>query len=129
MYRYESEWKPATVRRFMARVGVENLDDLFALREADCRSRDLKDELAALDELRTRVEAELRERSGVHLKDLAVSGGDIMSELGVAPGPAVGRVLQELLDRVLEEPGLNTRATLLGIAREEFEREKGAGRE
>jgi poly(A) polymerase/tRNA nucleotidyltransferase (CCA-adding enzyme) len=129
MYRYESEWKPATVRRFMARVGVENLDDLFALREADCRSRDLKDELAALVELRTRVEAELRERSGVHLKDLAVSGGDIMSELGVAPGPAVGRVLQELLDRVLEEPGLNTRATLLGIAREEFEREKGAGRE
>jgi tRNA nucleotidyltransferase (CCA-adding enzyme) len=129
MYRYESAWKPSTVRRFMARVGVGNLDQLFALREADCRSRDLRDELAALDELRSRVEGELRERSGVHITDLVVTGEDVMRELGIGPGPTVGRLLHRLLDHVLEDPGLNEKATLQAMLREEFEREKSAGRE
>lgn len=124
MYRYESAWKPATVRRFMSRIGTENLDDLFALREADCRSRDLTDELAALAELRSRVEVELRERSGVHLKDLAVGGEDVMRELGLAPGPEVGDVLQRLFERVLDSPELNEKATLVALMREEYERGK-----
>jgi putative nucleotidyltransferase with HDIG domain len=129
MYRYEEAWRPATVRRFMARIGVDNLDDLFALREADCRSRDLVDELAALAELRSRVEAELRERSDVHIRDLAVSGEDVMQELGIGAGPEVGRLLERLFDHVLEHPELNQRAALLSLMREEFEREKEAGRE
>jgi poly(A) polymerase/tRNA nucleotidyltransferase (CCA-adding enzyme) len=128
MYRYESGWKPATVRRFMARVGPESLDDLFALREADCRSRDLTDELAALTELRSRVELELRERHGVHLKDLAVGGEDVMRELGLAPGPEVGDVLQRLFERVLESPELNQKTALLALMHEEFDPENGAGR-
>jgi tRNA nucleotidyltransferase (CCA-adding enzyme) len=124
MYRYESAWKPATVRRFMARVGVEHLEDLFALREADCRSRDLDDEVAALNELRSRVEAELRERSGVHISDLAVSGEDVMVELGIGPGPEVGRTLQRLLEHVLDSPEVNKREVLLAMMRKEFDREK-----
>ena len=128
MYRYESGWKPSTVRRFMARVETENLDDLFALREADCRSRDLTEELAALSELRSRVEVELRERNGVHLKDLAVGGEDVMRELGLAPGPEVGDVLQRLFERVLESPELNQKTALLDLMCEEFDGDKGAGR-
>jgi len=129
MYRYESAWKPATVRRFMARIGVENLDDMFALREADCRSRDLRDEIAALNELRERVAVELRERSGVHITDLAVDGEDVMRELGMGPGPEVGRVLATLLDQVLEHPELNNRETLLAMISREFDGEKSGGRE
>jgi poly(A) polymerase/tRNA nucleotidyltransferase (CCA-adding enzyme) len=127
MYRYESAWKPATVRRFMARIGTENLDDLFALREADCRSRDLTEELAALEELRSRVQVELRERSGVHLKDLAVGGEDVMRELGLPPGPQVGAVLQRLFERVLESPELNQKTALLALMREPPDGDKGAG--
>lgn len=128
MYRYESGWKPSTVRRFMARVGLESLDELFALREADCRSRDLTEELAALEELRSRVQVELRERNGVHLKDLAVGGEDVMRELGLPPGPEVGDVLQRLFERVLESPELNQKTALLALMREEFDGDKGAGR-
>jgi len=129
MFRYESAWKPATVRRFMARVGVEQLDDLFALREADCRSRDLGGELEALGELRSRVETELRERNGVHITDLAVSGEDVMLVLGIGPGPEIGRVLHRMLDHVLEDPAQNQKVALIAMIQKEFGREKGAGRD
>ena len=120
MYRYEPGWKPSTVRRFMARVGVDDIENLFALREADCRSRDLVDELEMLGELRGRVDAELRERNSVHIRDLAVDGDVIMRELHLAPGPGVGRVLEHLLERVLESPALNRRETLLELAKKDF---------
>ncbi len=118
MFRYDPAWKPATVRRFMARVGVDLLGPLFALREADCRSRDLFDELENLRELRERVAAELRERSGVHIGDLDIDGTDIMRELEIGPGPQVGRILGYLLECVLEMPEINRREQLLDLVRD-----------
>jgi len=47
---------------------------------------------------------------------LAIGGSDVQA-LG-AGGPRIGEVLEALLDRVLEDPSLNTRETLLGMARE-----------
>jgi poly(A) polymerase/tRNA nucleotidyltransferase (CCA-adding enzyme) len=123
MFRYEPAWKASTVRRFIARVGVDDLEPLFALREADCRSRDLSEELEALRELRERVDRELRERRTLHLRDLEVDGEEIMRALGMPPGPAVGRILRNLFERVLETPELNRRETLLDLARKEW----GAG--
>jgi tRNA nucleotidyltransferase (CCA-adding enzyme) len=117
MFLYRPEWNQSTVRRFIRRVGPGSLDDLFALREADCLSRGLTDELANLEALRARVRGELREANALKLSDLAVSGEDIKAVLGVAEGPAVGRVLQELLEIVLDDPSLNTREALLEIVR------------
>lgn len=48
--------------------------------------------------------------------DLAISGDDIR-RLGAA-GPRVGEVLGALLERVLDDPSLNTRERLLALARE-----------
>lgn len=58
--------------------------------------------------------------SGVALsqRELALSGRDLMGELGLAPGPAIGSVLHALLERVLDEPELNRREVLLELARE-----------
>ncbi|HKT61210.1 MAG TPA: hypothetical protein VJQ46_14250, partial [Gemmatimonadales bacterium] len=49
--------------------------------------------------------------------DLAVTGRDLQT-LGLS-GPRLGAVLSVLLDRVLDDPALNTRETLLAIAREQ----------
>ena len=35
MFNYESNWTVSAVRRFIIRVGKENLDDLYDLRVAD----------------------------------------------------------------------------------------------
>ena len=48
--------------------------------------------------------------------DLAVTGADLQA-LG-ATGPRIGELLAALLDRVLDDPGLNTARPLLALARE-----------
>jgi hypothetical protein len=117
MYRYESSWKASTVRRFMRRIGDDAVDDLLALREADCRSRDLTGEIADLEELRARIDEERRARAILTVRDLAVDGDDVVRETGGRPGPEIGAVLQQLLERVTDDPSLNTRERLLAIVR------------
>jgi len=50
--------------------------------------------------------------------ELSVTGNDLMTELGMAPGRALGDTLKQLLERVLEDPARNTRDQLLELARE-----------
>jgi tRNA nucleotidyltransferase (CCA-adding enzyme) len=82
------------------------------------------DDLLTLEQLRTGVEApwaptvgEIRIRREPLVRgDLAVTGADLHA-LG-AVGPRIGELLAALLDRVLDDPSLNDRPTLLALARE-----------
>ena len=118
MFNYEPQWTDATVRRFIRRVGEDRLDRLFGLREADCRSRGLEDRIENARDLRKRVETELRQARTFKVTDLAVNGGDVMRVTGLPGGREVGRILDVLLDRVLEDPGLNERGRLLELISE-----------
>ncbi len=63
------------------------------------------------------VVGEIRERGDpIRRGDLAVSGSDLVAA-GVPAGPAVGRMLERLLARVVDDPSLNTREALLALAR------------
>ncbi len=55
-------------------------------------------------------------RDPVDLADLAVGGSDL-ADAGVPPGPLVGTILRQLLEAVVDDPALNTRASLLAAAR------------
>lgn len=115
---YSSEWTDAAVRRFMKRVGIERIDPLLRLGHADAlgKGRNVEEELAALAELRTRIDAELEENRALTTQDLAIDGHDVIPLLEGGAGPAVGAVLRDLLERVLEDPSLNTRDKLLSLA-------------
>jgi tRNA nucleotidyltransferase/poly(A) polymerase len=119
MFNFEPQWREATLRRFMHRVGVEYLEDLFALREADCRSRQLAEELENLAVLRARTAAELAARATLRVTDLAVDGRDVMRVMGLDPGPGVGAVLERLLECVIEEPARNTREALMELMKKD----------
>lgn len=58
----------------------------------------------------------LARREPLAVSDLAISGKDLMAELNMRPGPAIGRILAMLLDHVLEDPTRNTREALLARA-------------
>jgi len=120
LFHYTSEWNDATVRRFVKRIGKDRLDDLFALNEADVRAkgRDCTPDLAALAALKEHVAKVIAAGDALSLKDLAIGGRDLMTEVGMKPGPAIGRVLAALLDEVLADPAKNTREALLARARE-----------
>jgi tRNA nucleotidyltransferase (CCA-adding enzyme) len=117
MFGYVPTWSDAAVRRFIVKVGKESLDDLFLLREADNVGSGLRPDAGDMAEFRQRVTAQLESGAALDLKGLAVDGSDLMREFGWEPGPAVGRTLQRLLDRVIGDPTLNTRDRLLAVAR------------
>jgi hypothetical protein len=79
---------------------------------------------AAADELERRLAA-LRGAAVLSVHELAVGGDDLISQLGLAPGPEIGRVLDGLLQAVLDDPALNNRDTLLRLAREAGASESG----
>jgi tRNA nucleotidyltransferase (CCA-adding enzyme) len=116
MFAYESDWGDAGVRRFIQRVGVESIDDLFTLRAADNVGSGLDPEAHDLAGLRSRVAAELAASVVLDRSRLAVHGDDLIAELGVPAGPRLGRILDALLELVIADPKRNDRATLLLLA-------------
>ena len=122
MFRYEPNWSDAAVRRFLAKIGPDSVEDLFALREADNEGSGVARDADALAELRARIAAEVAAGPILDRSALAVDGSDLMAELGLVEGPLLGRILGALFDRVVEEPGLNDRPTLMLLARDLAER-------
>ncbi|MDR3342468.1 MAG: HD domain-containing protein [Treponema sp.] len=122
MFHYEENWSDGAIRRFIIRVGEKNLDDLYKLRRADAYATagmELPPDF--LLPLITRVDAALAESRAFSLKDLCISGKDLM-EIGVTPGPRMGIILAELLETVVDDPECNTREKLLEIAENLYRR-------
>jgi tRNA nucleotidyltransferase (CCA-adding enzyme) len=122
MFSYEPNWSTAAVRRFIAKISqdgesMEAIEELFDLRAADNVGSGLPADAGRLPELRARVAEALAEGVVMDRGDLAVDGNDLMSELGLEPGPRLGRILDAMLERVQADPTLNDRPSLLLIAR------------
>ncbi len=99
------------LRRRLSQYGEEAVLQLLALQKADTlgtgKAGDAPD-YAASEELLKEI---LAENGCLQLSSLAVNGHDLLA-LGYR-GPEIGRMLQWLLDRVLEETLENTRPALL----------------
>jgi tRNA nucleotidyltransferase (CCA-adding enzyme) len=119
MFWYTPEWTDGTVRRFIGRIGPDELAPLFALREADVagRGRD-EDPASELAALRARVDSELQKASALKITDLNVRGPEVIAAIGRPPGPIVGEVLRRMLERVIDDPQLNTKEALLALVPE-----------
>lgn len=115
MFYYQPENSDASIRRFMRKVGLENIDDILDLREADRLGSGARRTSWRLEEMKQRVIEQLNQPMAV--KDLAISGHDLMSELGLEPGPKIGEILNALFEEVLDDPDLNTREILLEKAK------------
>ncbi len=124
---YSSNWTDAAVRRWVRRVTVERIEDLYALSRADGlgKGRPCDDEMTAIAELGQRVTALMAAGTALSPKDLAVNGTLLMSELGLEPGPIVGELMRELVEVVTDDPTANEPARLIEAARELVARRQG----
>ena len=119
MFNYTSEWTNAAVRRFIRRIGgLENVADLFALRLADNQAMEREIDVQYLTELQKRIDKIVGEANALHIADLKVNGTDVMETLNVPAGPKVGQVLDALLEKVLDDPKLNDKTTLLKLIKD-----------
>ena len=120
LVRYHDRPTPLTeraIRRAMNQLGVEGLRQLCAVKRADNlaqhpdyrgRQREINEGEAIMDEL-------LRKDACFSLKQLAVNGRD-MAALGLE-GPAIGQMLQTLLEAVMDGAADNDRVALLALAK------------
>ena len=118
MFRYEPNWGDSAIRRFLAKVGPDAIEDLFALREADNVGSGVPPDADDLEGLRSRIAAEMASGPLLDRSGLAIDGSDLIAELGLRPGPELGRLIDALFERAVEDPRLNDRAELLRLARE-----------
>lgn len=115
--RHDAQLPPRSqvIRRWLNRLGPEAFFQLLEVKRADNMGQTLekvRGRLAELEEIRDKAEQILAEHQCLALKDLAVDGRDVMAA-GIAPGPAVGQMLEELLERVLSGEIPNERDALL----------------
>lgn len=115
MFHYQEHHSDASIRRFIRRVGFDNIDDILDLREGDRLGSGAKKTSWRLEEMKQRIIEQLNQPMG--LDDLAINGNDLMNELSLKPGPILGEILDKLLEMVLENPELNNKETLMEEAK------------
>ncbi len=126
MFYYQADWTDGAVRRFMRSVGIPNIRALLKLREADRIGSGKKQirKSDAIDSLLERIERIIEQENAITVKDLNISGTDIINELGVKEGRIIGSILNHLLEIILDEPESNEYEVLLQKAKEYIEDNK-----
>lgn len=103
----------SSIRRLIRHLGAENMNDLVKVRICDRMGMGVPKALPyRLRHFQFRVEKILREEEAPTPKMLKVNGDDIMRILKITPGIKVGRVLEVLLQEVIDDPSRNTREIL-----------------
>lgn len=119
---YRIEATPQNVRRAMNRIGVELFPYYLAVRMADVKAQSAYRRRAKIENIvamREIYQETLINDHCVTLRQLAVSGRDLM-QLGMQPGKQMGDMLNELLERVLDEPEMNEKEKLCNYVKEKL---------
>lgn len=115
-------WTPAShrmIRRWVGRIGRENIDSWFKMRIADMRGgKGPKTNLTKINWLREKVDEVLAYKPPFNIQDLEINGNDVMSVLGLKQGRDVGNILKKLFELVDNNEIENTRDCLLRTLQE-----------
>lgn len=112
MFSVNENLTDAGVRRFIRRIGVENVADMMDLRIGDRLGGGTQTaESWRLKRFKERVAGQLAPKP-FSQNDLAVDGKDVMRILNIKPGPKIGEILQKLFEEVDENMELNKKKYL-----------------
>lgn len=113
MVKYRPDWTDGAVKRFIRRVGRENVNELFELQWCDQIASEGKSKVEEYDPFIRRIR-EL-ENQPMSVKDLKITGDDL-AEAGIPRSKVMGDILNDLLEMVIDYPTLNEKETLINQA-------------
>jgi putative nucleotidyltransferase with HDIG domain len=117
MFTVTEEQTDAAIRRFIKNIGLENIDDMIAVRIADRLGGGTETAVSwRMEEFRKRIDQVLEKPFSI--SDLKITGTDIMESTGLKPSREVGNILQKLFNEVLEDNSKNNREYLLQRVKE-----------
>jgi hypothetical protein len=102
----------AALRHYAHRLRPDTASMLFDLRLAEDLANASEQTAAGWLSLQERLQGEIDNGVPFTLRELAINGHDLQ-RVGIAPGPEMGRLLDHMLDLVLDDPSRNTPAQLL----------------
>lgn len=133
MYHYTREFKDKSVRRFIKKAGITKSDlnslgdiPLFKLRIAERlgngyktipvtkRQKDFEDRIIDI----------FNKSNGLSISDLEINGNDLIKIFKIKQGPEIGKVLNHLLDCILEDPSVNNKHDLIRLSAEMLSKER-----
>ncbi len=106
-----------SVRRAINHIREDIFPLLFSVKYADIMAQSdyqREEKLQDLETLKVIYEDIIAKEDCLSLKDLAVTGGDLIAA-GMKPGREIGQTLHKLLEVVLEEPERNRKEYLLSL--------------
>lgn len=102
----------SAIRRFIKNVGIENIEDMMAVRVGDRLGGGTQNAISwRMEKFQDRIKQVLTKPFSI--ADLKINGNDVMKELNLKPGPKVGEILQKLFEEVLKDGSKNNREFLL----------------
>jgi len=103
------------LKKILNKIGKSATYKLIGLSTAVARARE--EDLSRFDTARGLFDEITDRQEPYRIKDLAVSGEDIMSCFELKTGKEIGQILELLLDKVQTNPKLNEKEALIEIAR------------
>lgn len=112
MFTLDENQTDSAIRRFIKNVGVENIEDMLAVRVGDRLGGGTQNPTSwRMEKFKERIKQVLKKPFSI--ADLKVNGKDVMKVLDIKPGPKIGEILQKLFEEVLEDSSKNNLKYLL----------------
>ncbi len=109
-----------TYKKYIAKLGIETVEKLFWIREADIRGQNpvfleegLEQNKAGMELFRKIIS----ENTCFGIKDLAIDGKNLL-ELGIESSPVMGKIINTILDEVMDDKLPNDKDTLIERAKQ-----------
>ena len=116
---HHSKFGEKGIKRLIRRVGKEEIFHLLVLQKADITCSNEKASIAHILDREAKIRSILNEREAFDINQLDITGDDLM-RLGFKEGPIIGRILEYLLELVMQNPKLNYNKILTEKALEKF---------
>jgi len=119
---HHADFKEKGLKRLIRRVGEKEVFDLIALQKADIICSNKQAKIDHIIERENKIRDILKNKEAYDISQLNISGRDLIY-LGFEQGPVIGKILEYLLDKIMENPELNQKEILERIALDKFSKE------